>query len=63
MKGITVSTFLPDSPQAYTQVSFSLPYRDWCQLEKTVEWKNFQEKLLELQSKDSQKFHLMQEEK
>nr|DAN83948.1 MAG TPA: hypothetical protein [Caudoviricetes sp.] len=32
-----VATIRPKSPLAYTTVSFSLPYRDWCRLEKSKE--------------------------
>ena len=56
--GVSVSTYLPNHPQAYTKVSFSLPYRDWCQLEKTVQWEEFQDVLQECQSKHSQLFRL-----
>lgn len=61
--GVSISTYLPNHPQAYTKVSFFLPYRDWCQLEKTVQWEEFQDVLQECQSKHSQQFRLGQEGK
>ena len=47
------STYLPDSLQAHTTVSFSLSHRDWCELEKTIEWVNFVKVLEEYQNKDN----------
>lgn len=44
-------TYLPDSSQAYTTVTFSLSRHDWCELEKTIEWVNFVKILEKYQNK------------
>ena len=45
------STYQPDSSQAHTTVTFSLSQRDWCELEKTIEWVNFVKILEKYQNK------------
>lgn len=45
-----VATIRPKTPLAYTTVSFSLPYRDWCRLENSKEWEAFESLLEEIQS-------------
>lgn len=45
-----VATIRQKSPLAYTTVSFSLPYCDWCRLEKSKEWEVFESLLEEIQS-------------
>lgn len=45
------STYQPDSSQAHTTVTFSLSQRDWCELEKTIEWVNFVRILEKYQNK------------
>jgi hypothetical protein len=56
-KGVSIITILPNSPQAYTKVSFELSYRDWCQLEKLKEWEDFCNHLDRVQTQESQKYH------
>lgn len=45
-----VITIRPKTPLAYTTVSFSLPYCDWCRLEKSKECEAFESLPEEIQS-------------
>ena len=59
----TVNTILLDSTLAHTRVSFELPYRDWCLLEKSIQWENFLQLLEEVQNKGNQTSSQVQADK
>jgi hypothetical protein len=47
---ITIVTFLGGQGHVYTEVHFLLSDRDWCEVEQSDEWKDFQHLLSEYQS-------------
>lgn len=54
---ISESTFYSTEGPHSTVVSFLLPFRDWCELQKLDCWEQVQCFLLQKENKDSQKFH------
>lgn len=56
-KMYTVNTFFPENPLSETKVSFSLPYLDWCEIEESPQWKEFQKLLEEVQNRDNNSLH------
>lgn len=62
MKMYHVSTFLSGNPQSETTVSFSLPFCDWCEIEASTEWKDFEKHLEEVQKRDK-RYHRSEKER
>ena len=48
---ISISTYLSYGQRYETEVAFSLPHRDWCEVERSKEWVDFQNLLLEAKNK------------
>ena len=54
---VSEETFFIDREADLTQVSFSLPYRDWCELQKLKCWNQVSEFLNQRRKFDIQKSH------